>query len=335
MIQQFTLHNAFSLESGKTIKNLTLGYTTYGKLNKNGDNAIWVFHGFSMDTNCAIWWNEIIGEGKVIDPKKYFIICVNMPGSCYGSTGPLSINPETQTPYFKHFPFFTPLDMVKSYQHLAEHLGIKHIVLGLGPSTGGMQLLHWAIDQPDFFGAIIPMATSAKASAWMKAFNATQRMCIEADATWSKSDEQAGENGMRAARAVALLSYRHYKGYEVKQQDENSSLLFHHKVDSYQRYQGEKIAKRFNAHSYYALTQSMDAYHLGRGRSSEIEALQQIKAKTIVMGIQQDVLFPFEEQQFLANHIPCAKFFLIESDYGHDGFLLEFSKISEGIRDVI
>jgi homoserine O-acetyltransferase len=245
-----------------------------------------------------------------------------MPGSCYGSTGPLDINPETGKPYFRSFPFFTSLDMAKSFQFIKNSLGIQKIHIGIGGSMGGQQLLAWACLEPELFEYIIPIATNAIHSPWGKAFNASQRMSIEADPTWGSDNPDAGKEGLKVARSIALISYRHYDTYGTTQQD-GESQYENFKSDSYQRYQGEKIAKRFNAFSYYTLTKSMDSHHLGRGFVDAKEALGKIKSKCLVIGISSDILFPITEQEFIAENIENATLEIIDSIYGHDGFLLE------------
>ena len=321
----------FNLESGTVIPGFRLAYTTAGELNEAKDNVVWIFHALTGNSDPFDWWSGLVGTAKIIDPARYFIVCVNMPGSCYGSTGPLDYNPRTGEPWYHEFPFFTPRDMARAYHYLRLHLGIERIWLGMGGSMGGQQLLEWATEEPHLFEKIIPMATNAFHSAWGKAFNASQRMCIEADPTWKERHPQAGMEGMKVARSIALLSYRHYRTYAATQQDDPERLE-HYRAESYQRYQGEKLAARFNAFSYHALTKGMDAHHLGRSRGSIHEALASIRAKTLVIGIDTDVLYPPEEQEYIARQIPGGQFALLHSHYGHDAFLVEYEKLEEMIR---
>jgi len=206
---------------------------------------------------------------------------------------------------------------------------------------GGQQLLEWAIEEPELFQNIIPIATNAQHSPWGIAFNATQRFCIEQDETWPYHTDTAGIKGMKTARAVALLSYRNYHTYTASQHGLTAAtkeVPVHAQIfnaETYQRYQGEKLAKRFNAFSYYFLSKGMDAHDVGRGRGSIQEALKKIKAHTLVIGIESDILFPVEESRFLADHISSAQLRLIDSPYGHDGFLLEFEKLTALLHDFI
>jgi len=326
---------AFALESGYILPGLHLAYTTHGRLNKEKTNVVWIFHALTANSDAVDWWPGLVGNGKLFDPEKYFIICVNMPGSCYGSIGPLDEDPHTGKPYYHDFPFFTTRDMIRSYQLLKNYLGINKIYVGIGGSMGGQQLLEWAIEEPELFEHIIPMATNAYHSAWGIAFNSSQRLSIECDATWKEKNNKAGMQGMKVARGIALISYRHYETYKASQPEDTNENLENFKTESYQRYQGEKLARRFNAFSYYFLSKGMDSHNIARGRESLEGALQLIQARTLVIGIVTDILFPVTEQQFIALHVPGATFTAIESLYGHDGFLLEFEKIQNLITDFL
>lgn len=327
-LNHFNLKGKFRTESGFYFQGLRLAYTVHGTLNEQKTNVIWVFHALTANSDPAEWWPGMVGEGCVFDPHKYFIICVNMPGSCYGSSGPLDTNPDTGKPWHHDFPLFTISDMVKAYRQLRDHLGIKSVELAVGGSTGGMQALEWAIQEPDFIRKLVLIATSARHSPWGIAFNASQRMAIEADHTWIQRTDQAGIEGMKVARSIALISYRSYEAYGSSQQDDSEQLQ-HYKAESYQKYQGEKLSKRFNAFSYYQLSLAMDAHHAGRHRESIEVALGSIKAQTLVIGISTDQLFPPADQQFLATHIKGSRLEIIDSLYGHDGFLLEFNQLSK------
>lgn len=324
----FEYSRPFTLESGITIPGFRLAHTIHGTMNEDGDNVIWIFHALTANSDPMEWWSGIVGVRKLFDPGKHCIVCVNMPGSCYGSTGPLDTDPTTQKPYYRDFPFFTPRDMARSFTLLRAALGIDKILIGIGGSMGGQVLLEWATQEPERFAGIIPIATNAFHSPWGKAFNASQRMCIEADPTWKENRPDAGLNGMKVARSVALLSYRHYRTYAATQQDDPERLE-DFRSESYQRYQGEKLAARFNAFSYHALTKGMDAHHLGRSRGTVHEALASIRAKTLAIGIDTDLLYPPEEQEYIARQVPDGEFALLESNYGHDAFLVEYEKLEK------
>lgn len=327
--QHFIYNNPFTLESGYTLPSFHLAYTTHGTLNSQKDNAIWIFHALTANSDPVEWWPGLVGEGKLFDTNKFFIVCVNMPGSCYGSISPTDTHEETGKSYLYDFPFFTTRDMVRAYSKLQHHLAIERIYVGIGGSMGGQQLLEWAIEDPYLFEFIFPIATNAFHSPWGIAFNATQRHCIETDPTWNQLNKHAGLEGMKVARGIALLSYRNYETYQISQKEKTTEKTDGFMSESYQIYQGEKLAKRFNAFSYYFLSKSMDAHNVGRGRGGYQEALQTIQAKTMVIGISSDILFPVIEQQQVAEHIPQAEITIINSIFGHDGFLLEFEKISQ------
>lgn len=339
MTTVFNYNNSFTLESGETLPGFHLAYTTHGKLNAAKNNVVWIFHALTANSNPVEWWPGLVGEGKYFDPARHFIICVNKPGSPYGSISPLSKNQITNQPYYDEFPVFSIRDIVKSFQHLKEHLGIRKVFIGLGGSTGGMQLLEWAIEEPELFEHIVPIATNAVLSPWGIAFNTSQRMAIEADSTWQDKNQEAGQKGLAAARSIALLSYRHYNGYEITQRRDKAFVPLteeaKYAADNYQRYQGLKLVNRFNALCYYRLSQTMDSHDVGRNRNGVETALKTIKAKTLVIGITSDVLYPITEQEYLQQTIPEAQLLSIYSDYGHDGFLLEYEKIETALATFI
>lgn len=334
-LQTFTYTKPFELESGAVLQEYHLGYHTFGKLSATKNNVVWIFHALTANSNPSEWWDGLVGDEKLFNANDYFIVCVNMPGSCYGSVNPLNIDVKTGEPFYHAFPFFTTRDMIRAYQPLKKHLGIDKIFIGIGGSMGGQQLIEWACQEPQLFENIIPIATNAFHSPWGKAFNATQRMAIENDSTWRLLKPTAGLNGMKTARAIALLSYRHYAAYYNSQFENDDAKIEGFKSESYQRYQGDKLVKRFNAFSYYKLTQSMDAHHIGRGRKSVIDALQKIESKALVLSISSDILFPPQEQQFIAENIKDAEYYTIDSSYGHDGFLIEYAAIKKHIVDFL
>lgn len=324
-----TINEPLITESGYEFKQLALAYHTFGKLNEDKSNVVWICHAFSANSNPTEWWPGMVGAGLFLDPEKYFIVCANMLGSCYGSTGPLSINPNTNEPYYLDFPIVTVRDMVHSLMRLREHLGIDKIHFACGFSMGGQQLLEWVIEEPQIFDHILLGATNIQHSPWGIAFNESQRMAIEADASFFENRTDGGLNGMKAARSVGLISYRNYVAYNKTQADSDNSKLEDYNACSYQRYQGEKLVKRFNAYSYWYLSKAMDNHNITRNRGTALEVLERVKCKTLVLGIESDYLFPLEEQRLLATLIPHSQFVVIDSPYGHDGFLIESEQISK------
>jgi homoserine O-acetyltransferase len=313
----------FILESGKQLRELEIGFHTYGTLNKNRDNVVWVCHALTANSDVFDWWKGLFGSKDYFNPDDYFIVCANILGSPYGTLNPLSINPITGQPYYLAFPQFTVRDMVKVHQLLADHLQIKNIEILIGGSLGGQQAMEWAIMEPAYIKNLILIATNAKHSPWGIAFNESQRLAISADRTFYSNTPNGGKKGLKAARSIALLSYRNYKTYGITQQEEEENHVDDYRASSYQNYQGEKLVNRFNAYSYWYLSKSMDSHNVGRNRHGVEKALSLIKARTLVVGIKSDVLFPIEEQQYLFRHIQKSAFAEMDSFYGHDGFLIE------------
>ena len=330
----FEYKHDFSLESGESLPGFTLAYHTFGNLNDRKDNVVWIVHALTANSNPTEWWPGIVGNDFAIDPKKHFIICANSLGSPYGSTSPLSIDPRKGVPYYHNFPLITNRDIARSFELLSIDLGIDQIKLLAGASLGGQQALEWSVIAPKKFEQLLLIATNAKHSPWGIGFNESQRLAIEADQTWKEKHDDAGKAGLLAARSIALLSYRSSQGYNNTQAD-SEDKLDNFRVQSYQRYQGEKLVKRFNAFSYVTLSKAMDSHNLGRNRGGVLSALTQIKAKTTILGIETDILFPLEEQKFLYRHIPDARLEVIHSDLGHDGFLTENEKVSQVIKSLL
>ena len=325
----------FALEGGGTLHGFQLKYTTLGRLNTSRDNVIWVCHALTGNSDATSWWIGLFDEGGPFDPRDFFVICANSLGGCYGSTGPLTLDPKKGKPFYHDFPLITNRDITKAFDLLREELNLNRIHTLLGGSLGGQQVVEWAIQQPDVFQHIIPIACNAVHSPWGIGFNEAQRMAIAADATWKEDHARAGIEGMKAARAMGMISYRAYQTFAETQAEKNSEKLDDFRASSYQRYQGQKLANRFNAFTYWTLSKAMDSHHVGRGRESAAKALASIKAKTMVIGIENDILFPLVEQQFLANHIPGAKLEVLISRYGHDGFLAEVELLKETVKKII
>lgn len=330
-LKTYTYPSTFRLESGKEIEKLTLAYHTYGELNERQDNVVWVFHALTANSDVLDWWPSLVGIDKHISPSDHFIICVNTLGSIYGSTGPRSIQQDNGHPYGLLFPRFSVRDVVNSQLLLADHLEIKRIKLALGGSFGGFQALEFAIMFKGEIEHLTLVGTSAKETAWSIAIHETQRLALKADQSFPDNNETSGQDGMRAARGIGLLTYRTYEAYKQTQSD-HDGRIDDFRAASYIRYQGEKLVNRFHAHCYWYLTKCLDTHDLGRDRGGLEKALQKIRAHTKVIGISTDRLVPTAEQKFIAQHIPDAEYIEIESDFGHDGFLIEGDKIGEVIK---
>lgn len=324
----FQLPRPLRLESGATLPLVVVTYHTYGRLNPARDNVVWVCHALTANADVLNWWPGLFGAGCHFDPADWFIVCANVLGSCYGSTGPLTPDPLTAQAAYQHFPLLTIRDMVAAHEALREHLALPAIHTLIGGSLGGQQAVEWAVQRPELCENLVLLATNARHSAWGIAFNEAQRLAIFADPTYEQATPAGGAAGLRAARAVALLSYRSHDAYGRTQTDPHDAKLTDYLASSYQRYQGDKLVGRFNAYSYVTLSRAMDSHHVGRGRGSVPAALGRIRARTLVIGISSDVLFPTAEQQQLARHIPGATYAEMDSQYGHDGFLIETAQIT-------
>lgn len=324
----------FELESGEQIDQLKIAYHTYGTFDPKKNNVIWVCHALTANSDVFNWWNGVFGQDDLFNPEEHFIVCANILGSHYGTSGPLNTENENG-PLLDLFPFITTRDMSRAHEVLRKQLKIEKINTLIGASLGGQQALEWSVEQPQLFDNLILIATNARHSAYGIAFNETQRLAILADQTFGNGNVNGGRYGLITARSIAMLSYRSYDGYAKTQTNPGNHITDEFLAASYQRYQGEKLANRFNAYSYVVLSKAMDAHNIGRKRPSIEIALQQIKARTLLIGIESDLLFPVKEQEYLADWIPNAYFGKIDSDFGHDGFLVENKQLTDLIADFL
>lgn len=319
----------FKLESGEILHAPEIQFHTSGTLYPDGKHVVWICHALTAHSNPEEWWSGLVGENKIFDPEQYFVICVNMLGSPYGSTSPLSIDEKTGKQYLHTFPRCSIRDNVRIFSEVCKFLGITSIWCILGGSTGGQCALQWLITESHLFCHAVLLATNAVHSSWGIAWNAAQRMALEADETFWQYDENGGKKGLSAARAIAMISYRNYYAFERTQlRPTYQEPIF--RAESYLRYQGEKLVQRFSAHSYYTLTHTMDSHNVGGA-----EYLGKITAKTLVIGISSDILFPINEQEFIAKNIQQSVFQVIDSPFGHDGFLIEFLKLEIILKEFL
>jgi homoserine O-acetyltransferase len=302
---------------------LKIAYHYYGEYTP-GKKVAWVCHALTANSDVADWWKGLVGEGSMINPNDYFIVCANIIGSCYGSTGPMSVD---------QFPMITIRDMVRAHILLRQHLGIESIDLLLGGSMGGYQALEWSLMEPNVIQKMFLIATAAAESAWAIAIHTAQRLSIEADNSWKGAEPNAGAKGLKAARAIGMLTYRNYDIFKEKQTETDAEKVDDLKAASYINYQGDKLVNRFNAHSYWLLTKSMDSHQLARGRGGDLKAtLASIQTPTLIIGINSDILCPLAEQKFMEAHMPNATLVAIDSMYGHDGFIIETAQITTHLK---
>lgn len=347
----------FQLESGARLPEVTVAYETYGQLNAEGTNAVLVLHALTGDAHVAGkhdpqdklpgWWDPLVGPGRAIDTNKYFVVCSNVLGGCYGTTGPASVNPETGKPYGMSFPVVTIRDMVRLQKKLVDTLGIKRLVCAIGGSMGGMQALEWAVTYPDFLDSVIPIATSGRLSAQAIAYNEVQRQAIIMDPNWNNGDYYGREvpaRGLSLARMIGTITYKSDESWNFKfgrafngkQNGGYYSFNSRFEVENYLHYQGMKLVKRFDANCYLYLTKAMDLHDVGRGYPSYKEALQRIRAKCLMIGIRSDILYPPHYQKEVAEILReagrPAYYMELNSPYGHDAFLIEFDMMTPIIR---
>ncbi len=339
MIKQEYIHNdIFEFEAGGSVSGLRVVYHCSEKeWRKNDDRkVIWICHALTANSDAEDWWPELVGPGRLFDTEKYFVVCANMLGSAYGSSGPSSTNPATGQPYYFNFPKITVRDIVSANDLVRRHLGIEHIDFMVGGSIGGFQSVEWSIMKPEVIKKAVYIACGIRVTPWLTAFNESMRMALETDPTFRACESlKGGEAGLRCARSIALISYRSYEGYNATQSEKDEDCLFADRAGSYQRYQGKKLSDRFDAYSYYYLCNSVDSNNIGRGRGGVIEALAKIQTDCTVIGIDSDRLFPVEEQKFIAAHIKGATYHEITSKFGHDGFLLENDQLTEIIKPIL
>jgi len=323
--ETYTFLGDFPLESGGALRDAEVRYRTWGTMNAAKNNILVVCHALTGNASLDTWWGGLLGPGKAFDTNKYLVVCANVLGSCYGTTGPTSVNPLTGEKYGSDFPKVTIRDTVRLHMSmLREGLGVKGVHCAVGGSLGGMQVLEWLLcGAPDFVHSGFAIGCGAQHTAWQIAISETQRQAI-------LSTPEDPARGLAVARMIAMVSYRTQMAYDRKfGRDKQDGKGDKWKVQSYLEYQGAKFLSRFDPESFVALTKLMDTHDVGRGRGGIKAALESIAQPTMILGITSDVLYPLAEQQELAECIPNAQFGRIESSEGHDGFLLEEDQVSE------
>lgn len=333
-ILQTTLETDFVTESGHRFEGAPVAYKTWGTLNESRDNVILICHALTGHAAADEWFPGLIGENKLYDPGEDFIICINVPGSCYGSVGPWSEDPRTGKPYRSDFPDITIRDMVRFQQLLLDQLGIRGIQLVIGGSMGGMQALEFAImDRRIRSACLIAMGLAHRP--WAIGISEAQRAAIKADPKWNGGNYERDDgpvHGIAAARMMAMITYRTPKNYDSKFGRNRQGNSDQFQVESYLQYQGKKLAKRFDANSYVILSKAMDTHDISRCRKSKEIVLNRVEIPVQVIGVDSDHLYPVPEQQELAELLPNSRLHLIKSPYGHDAFLIEFEQLHDIIK---
>lgn len=336
----------FQLDCGKKMNKVELCYQTWGTLNEKKDNVVVVCHALTGNADAGGWWPQVVGPGRPIDTNKYFVFCSNVLGGCYGSTCPASINPETGKKYGGDFPAITIRDMVRLQADvLVQEFGISEVLTVIGGSMGGMLTIEWGIEVKNIkVRSLMSLASSGRHQPWQIAISECQRAAIRADPNFQNghySPEAAPNQGLAVARMMAMVTYRTHPKYWAKfgrvqggrarkVAAENVPVF---DVEKYLRYQGKRFHERgFDAMSYIVLTQAMDSHDVGRGRGDYFEVLKSVKIPSLIVAISSDVLYPPSDQLELAENMPNAQYHLFESDEGHDGFILESTRLCTVVR---
>ncbi len=353
-VKTFTF-DALPLQLGGQFGPVTLAYETWGTLNAAGDNVVLITHALIGDTHAhdaehphdtkVAWWNPLIGEGRFFDTSRYFVICSNILGGCYGSSGPSSPDPQTGRPYGMRFPVVTIRDMVRAQRKLVEHLGVRRIQMVAGGSIGGQQALEWAVSYPELVEKVIVVAATAALTSQAVAFSEVQRQAILSDPRWQQGNYQPGEGpdaGLAIARMLAMITYQSEESMELRfgrrearQVDIASpggygDLGKRFDVEGYLYYQGNALVKRFDANSYLYISRAMDLYDVSEGYASLEAALRRVRSKALFIGIRSDLLFPAARVRRLAEQVSAvggdATYMELDSPHGHDAFLKEWEQ---------
>ena len=351
------------LQLGGQLSPVTVAYETWGSLNAAGDNAVLIAHALTgsshahdaerPDDTKVAWWNPLIGPGRFFDTSRYFVICSNIVGSCYGSTGPSSIDPDTGRPYGIRFPVITIHDMVEAQGRLIEHLGVRQLAMVAGGSIGGQQALEWAVAYPELVQKAIVVAATAWLTAQAIAFSEVQRQAILADPRWQGGDYLPGqgpEAGLAIARMLAMITYQSEEGMELRFAREtarqsdivapsgHTDFGKRFDVEGYLYYQGQSLVKRFDANSYLYISRAMDLYDVSEGYPSLEAALRRVRSKTLFIGIRSDFLFPAARVRWLAEQVRAAggdaSYVELDSPHGHDAFLKEWKQMIDALNTI-
>ena len=355
--------DALTLQHGSQLGPVTLAYETWGTLNAEGNNAILIMHALTGSAHAhdveqpddpkVAWWNPLIGPGRSFDTSRYFVICSNILGSCYGSTSPSSLDPQTGQPYGMRFPVITIRDMVHAQRQLLEHLGVHQLAMAAGGSIGGLQALEWAVTYPDFVRKLAVVAATPAITAQAIAFSEVERQAIMADPLWQGGDyapEQGPTTGLAIARMLAMITYQSEETMELRfgrqparrpdipSPSRAADMGGRFDVEGYLYHQGASLARRFDANSYLYISRAMDLYDVSEGYPSLESALSRIQAKALFVGIRSDFLFPAAHVRWLAEKVKVlggdSTYIELDSPHGHDAFLKEWGQMADAFSRV-
>lgn len=319
------------LELGGTLDSYTLGYRTWGRLSPSADNVVFVCHALTGSADADQWWSPLFGAGKTLDPARDFIICSNVLGGCYGSTGATSSDPHGRR-YGRRFPALTIRDQVRAQMHLGDALGVRAISMVVGGSMGGLQALEWALLDPQRVRSLAVIAASARHSAWCRAWSETQRMALRSDPAFLDGDyppDAPPTTGLGVARAIAMTTYRSARMFEdrhgaaVADSRGDMDVRGSASVHAWLRHHAEHFVGRFDANTYLTLIDAMDRHDIGRSRGGVAEALRHLTQPAMVVAIGSDALYLPSEQRDICQHLQNVEYVEIASEHGHDGFLID------------
>lgn len=346
------------LECGATLGPITVAYETWGQLNASGDNAILVCHALTGESHAAHhdaadragWWEAAVGPGHPLDTRRFCVISSNVLGGCQGTTGPGSLNPATGRPFGMRFPLVTPRDMVRVQRALLDYLGVTRLLLVIGGSLGGMQSVQWAVTYPDFVRGCVPIGAAGRFHPQGIAWNEVQRQAIMLDPRWQGGDYYDSEppnQGMGVARMLGMITYRSDEsmwaqfGREVRGSGTDLSKGFGicYQTESYLHHHAETLSRRFDPNSYLYLSKAMDLHDVGRGFADYASAFGRLRAKLLAVGIRSDVLFPPQLSQEIVDLTReaggHARYWELDSKWGHDAFLVDFELMADVLREFI
>jgi len=353
--------DSLPLQRGGQFGPITLAYETWGTLNAARDNAILIVHALTGSSHAydeerpgdvkAAWWNPLIGPGRPFDTSRYFVICSNILGGCYGSTGPSSLDPRTERPYGMRFPVVTIRDMVQAQQRLIEHLGVRQLAMVAGGSIGGQQALEWAVAYPELVQKVAVVAATASLTAQAVAFSEVQRQAIMADPCWLGGNYEPGrgpDGGLAIARMLAMITYQSEESMELRFSRQPAARGIasapsgwtdfggRFDVEDYLYYQGTSLVRRFDANSYLYISRAMDLYDVSDGYPSLEAALRRVRSKALFIGIRSDFLFPAARVRWLADQVRSlggdATYVELDSPHGHDAFLKEWEQMTGALN---
>lgn len=323
----------FRLESGEEIASLEVAYRTWGRLNARRDNGLVVCHALTGSPHVDDWWAPLLGPGRALDTDRYFIVCSNVLGGCYGTSGPASPGPDGR-PWGPRFPRVTLRDQVRAQIALADRLGLTGIASVVGGSMGGLQALEWALLEPRRVRSVVSLAASARHSPWCLAWSEAQRLALTADPCFRNGHYPPDDPpvaGLAAARAVAMISYRSPDSLEAR--FGRSTVADGFAVNEWLRHHGEALVRRFDANAYLTLLDAMDSHDLARGRADSLAAgLAGLQQPVLVVSLSSDLLYTPAEQAQLARLLPRGVLWELATPHGHDAFLIEAERLEGGLR---